>query len=665
MYLAINVGSEKMLKKNFIIIVMSAFLLLNITSFFDFSIENILNLGLSISMIVLLYFFILKIEFFENIRSKVENDEKKAIEHFCMGIVPIITLIYIYLYPGGILNYLILLSLQGVIYLLFKNVKVACITQIIFSYILYVTSEVLTIVRGTPFMPVDVLSVNIAVSMSGNYDFVISSNLVRATLGVVFLIFILVKLLGKEEKNRRSLKEASIYLIIFVTTFTSIWLMDETTFYNRLFGVNESIKVNGMILNFCINMKYLNLEEPEGYTQEYAEEIIESYSGSEETINEELPNIIVIMNESFCDLEKIVDLDTNINPLEYFYSLKENTVRGNVVVPIVGSRTSISEMEFLTGFPLEIFKENSVPYVQHIKGKTNSLLWDFKELGYKTIAMHPFYENAYNRNKVYPYFGFDDFISIEDFVGNSDLKGYKDLTKIRYMDEDNEWNKLDCVRNYVSDRANYKKIIEVYENNPGKTFLFNATIQNHAAYDYQGDNFETTVMDKNINNAEMNQYLSLLYESDKALEEFIAYFEQNSGEKTMVVFFGDHYPWLKDAYNQNLPTDKDGMWTKDIDAKMTTIPFFIWANYDIEEKNIERIGLQYLSVLLKQTAGIPLTAWDKVRRETMEKYPAFNFVGTYTHSGELLGHINELDDNSVSKYKILQYYFLKENLQNE
>ena len=48
-------------------------------------------------------------------------------------------------------------------------------------------------------------------------------------------------------------------------------------------------------------------------------------------------------------------------------------------------------------------------------------------------------------------------------------------------------------------------------------------------------------------NAALNQYLSLMKISDKALEELVAYFS-NVDEKTVIVFFGDHQPKLEEAF---------------------------------------------------------------------------------------------------------------------
>lgn len=56
------------------------------------------------------------------------------------------------------------------------------------------------------------------------------------------------------------------------------------------------------------------------------------------------PNIIVIMNESLSDLQsKGKGFDTNEPVLEFFNSLKENTVRGDLQVSVAGGSTACTE----------------------------------------------------------------------------------------------------------------------------------------------------------------------------------------------------------------------------------------------------------------------------------------------------------------------------------
>ena len=44
----------------------------------------------------------------------------------------------------------------------------------------------------------------------------------------------------------------------------------------------------------------------------------------------------------------------------------------------------------------------AVPYMQYVDDPQYSLAWAMKEMGYYTIAMHPYYSSGWNRTNVYP-----------------------------------------------------------------------------------------------------------------------------------------------------------------------------------------------------------------------------------------------------------------------
>ena len=78
-------------------------------------------------------------------------------------------------------------------------------------------------------------------------------------------------------------------------------------------------------------------------------------------------------------------------------------------------------------------------------------------------------------------------------------------------------------------------------------FLFNVTMQNHSGYSQGWKNLERAIQvgsGQRIADPSAEQYLDLVLESDKALEQLIGHYSQ-AEERTMIVFFGDHQPPLK------------------------------------------------------------------------------------------------------------------------
>ena len=68
-------------------------------------------------------------------------------------------------------------------------------------------------------------------------------------------------------------------------------------------------------------------------------------------------------------------------------------------------------------------------------------------------------------------------------------------------------------------------------------------MQNHGGYGERYDNFNQEVYKVGASYTDANQYLSLLNESDKALENLITYFK-GVDDPVEIVFFGDHQPGL-------------------------------------------------------------------------------------------------------------------------
>ncbi len=55
--------------------------------------------------------------------------------------------------------------------------------------------------------------------------------------------------------------------------------------------------------------------------------------------------------------------------------------------------------------------------------------------------------------------------------------------------------------------------------------------------------------------------------------------------------------------------------------------FVIWANYDIEEAEVEHISANYLSTLLSQAAGLPMTTYNKYLAALYQTLPVISTVG--------------------------------------
>lgn len=96
-------------------------------------------------------------------------------------------------------------------------------------------------------------------------------------------------------------------------------------------------------------------------------------------------------------------------------SLSENTLKGYALSSVYGAKTPNSEWEFETGNSMAFLPDGSVVYQQYINDDPTSIVSNLKNIGYTTVAMHPYYATGWSRNKVYPHLGYDETYFIDDF----------------------------------------------------------------------------------------------------------------------------------------------------------------------------------------------------------------------------------------------------------
>lgn len=502
--------------------------------------------------------------------------------------------------------------------------------------------------RSTPFVPWDIFSVKMAASVAGNYDFIPTTEVIIVTLCLVIL-FVLARFIQLNASKKvlwRLLPMGCVCLVLvgFVNLLQDKSFQNRSYLYPHLFTPAHMTKVNGMAVTFAMDLAFVYVEKPDGYSVEKAEEILAAYETEEKIescINlgllndvqtsqtQDYPNIIVIMNESFSDLSVLGDFTVNEDYMPFIHSLQngaENTVTGNLEVSVCGGNTANTEFEFLTGHTMDYFPVGSVPYQQYITGEIPSLASQLKELGYSTYGMHPYNASGWKRDEVYPLLGLDTNYFLGDF------------------------NDRLYLRSYVSDQTAYQKIMDTFENKEeGKpVFIFEVTMQNHGGYTESYENFEVDIFVEEFESTALNQYLSLLKVSDQEFEKLVNYF-RNIDEKTIVLFFGDHQPSDSLA---NPILRMNGINTADLTVEQAKlryqVPYVIWANYDIEEATNADTDSSFFAANLMKRANMPTTAYQNF---LLELEMVLAEEDTSAEAGK---KAEELRKN----YEILQYYFM-------
>ena len=187
---------------------------------------------------------------------------------------------------------------------------------------------------------------------------------------------------------------------------------------------------------------------------------------------------------------------------------------------------------------------------------------------------------------------------------------------------------LEYIRSYASDASQYEYVKKYLESDRDKPlFLFDVTVQNHGGYTGEISELQekVTITGHEGQYTETENYLTLAHESDRALGEFLTYLE-NYAEPTIVVFYGDHQPAIETGFIEMAMNKNESDFILEDRQKMYQVPFFIWSNYDIEEETIDAMSINYLSTLMCEKLGLPMTGMQKYLQELRLQLPVINSV---------------------------------------
>jgi len=195
------------------------------------------------------------------------------------------------------------------------------------------------------------------------------------------------------------------------------------------------------------------------------------------------------------------------------------------VSPSYGGGTINASFELLTGLPARgplggmIYQE----YAEAFSNKAITVAQQLERDGYRSIAIHPYKRNFFQRDVVLPKFGFERFISIEDMSYSGPMRWADDLLL-------------------------YEAALRELSIRPRNNFFFLTTVYSHGGYKFQSDFGES-------------DYIARLTLSLERLSAFIREVRQHYPD-TLILVLADHKPALtRYFYEQGvLPTSEFG-WT--------------------------------------------------------------------------------------------------------
>ena len=546
---------------------------------------------------------------------------------------------------------------------IFRNWRISM--GVLFSLatiVMYINTEKMAS-RNTPFLPEDL-------AMSGEAGGLASMiNLERFlnmlfTISIIIIITIIVNKISKKiwhfkfsKKQKIAIFIPQIALILICAHFLNLHTLE----IRNLSGKGTFIKVenletsidftdqaynyrtNGFILATISNLQTKTQKQPEGYSKEAVQKIVQKYqkiaeenNKNRKKLSDKKVNVVYVMSESFIDpkLGKHLYDYGNKESIPYTQEIKKSQSSGWAASSEYGGGTANVEFEALTG--LSNFFLNSIPYTSIVSANkdTPSIVKNFNENGYKTIAMHPYNRNMYRREVVYPNLGFQEYKSADGFKNNSKIDNSK----------------------YISDESAFNEALAELKNSQKPEFIHLVTMQNHMPYEenaYSEHNFNVNAKNgANPENAKTVQaYLEGISRSDKAMKNFLSEIEKIN-EKTIVVFWGDHWPGI---YGE--------MFEKELNKNdIRRTPLFIYSNFKKEKQDLGTSSLIYNQILALSAFNSKLSPFQYLLSDLREKYPALTkqFVKTDEKSDILKDfEMIEYDILSGNKYSLGDFYKIK------
>jgi hypothetical protein len=568
-----------------------------------------------------------------------------------------------------LVEYLFLLSL----FLLIRSFHPTFVLFLCLNWIYGMANHYVLEFKGCPPLFSDLLASQTAITVMGNYSYALDDAVVIGTFLFLYTwIFLLYFPLSQknvapknasEENNTSFFAQHKLFARILGILCAFLWIpclffLDISHFSGiTINGWSPvySFTQNGAPITLLISIQNVIPSKPAHYSRKSALAAISQAvsegedatsagmiskegAASEDASKNVPPSVIVIMNESFADLSVLGDFVSD-DYLASFYDIDDYLLRGMVYPSVCGGGTCNSEFEFLTGSSLANVKPGIYPYLNYDLSNASNLVQVFNNLGYQTVAFHPYQAENWNRTNVYNSFGFQKFLSQEDMVDKEILS----------------WT--------ISDHSDFEKIKEIYENRTAPLFLFNVTMQNHGGYNVPiRSDVELVSIEKQYSGySDVINYLTLIRESADAFKELLNYFAAQP-DPVIICMFGDHQPILDEDFLSSITQTVSDEEHSILDAKQRYItPYIIWSNYDVystpdtESTKQTDMSLNYLGANLLGLLGIS-TPYSQYLLSLQQQIPIVNSVGYQDSLGEWFSL--EIENPALTEYQSVQYYEL-------
>lgn len=557
------------------------------------------------------------------------------------------------------------------IYGIFKSTRKAKFILCLIAAFFLLINDIKYIIMLNPVALADVHFLNTSnMGTAGLYLSKVNGSWVFKTL-FKFIFVVILSIYFLKKKNTEIITKDKIKrVVLFIIPLFILIVFFKISYNNPLFMVKHFYNKNyeevlaaddygilyyeqGLYQGIIYNLYASNIHRPDNYKKEDAINAISAISNNTE-YNKDFgkPNIVLILSESFSDVTNVEEItfDKDILSNIHNFDTMPNALVTNTYVSTFGGSSVISEWEVITASSNKFNPAGYIAYTAYYHDKNKELIDNSPNIirllnneGYITKYLTPWAGESYNSSKVYDLMGIDEV--------KYDLKGKK---KGFYL-ADSEINK-----SIISELNKDKKTPKL---------LVYATAENHMPcsldkfkhYDF---NVVSSKLDKE-NTELIKCYAQGVYDADKALGEL--YNEiQNIDENTIVIFYGDHLPFITNDKGENsyLLSKYFNTNNNDLnDLRKHTTKGVVFSNYINEfDKSINYINLNYLTSYIYSHLDVRGNEYFKYVDSIRKIVPVFS--KTYIYENNETIKFKDMDKNKSEKlkeFRKVQYYSFYDN----
>ncbi len=226
-------------------------------------------------------------------------------------------------------------------------------------------------------------------------------------------------------------------------------------------------------------------------------------------------NLVVIQMEAFQNFllgatYEGQEITPNLNKLMkqdtlYYDHYFSNIGKGNTADAEFSSLNSLYPV--IDGECYRLYQDNTF----------NGLPWLMRDNGYYSFAVHGFRGEFWNREKIYPNLGFQDFVSMEDL------------------------NQDEIIGLGISDKSMFQQLLPILQKQTAPYFSFVITLTNHHPF-ILPEEYRTLNLTEKDRDTKFGDYLETARYTDEAIGQFVDELKAaGMYDNTVIALYGDHH----------------------------------------------------------------------------------------------------------------------------